>query len=569
MSGTGIDISTGLSILVELDQDGAKYRLGRTAILPGLDHQPDQPASRAASGEFAQALETVPGALKRRSAAVSLPGRHVMFRATETGADNPGAIRALVNLEVAELTGNAAGMMPAWQKIESPDGTPMVLVGVTREALVEHYASSLRAAGFSARSFVPAPIALYECFLMSGNLDAPGLQLVANVGENSTDVVLVQNGGLLAARTLTAGVDLFLGRMVSDLGINAEQARETLFGRINIKPGVAADNVGGERAVSAAQDAAAQLFMQLNGVVAQARGQLKAPSLEAAQVVLCGSGAAIQGLREFLKHRFRKPVELLDPLRGVDTGGLDDNSRAAIAPFTAALAVPLGLAKLNADANGRNVEFVAPSSIARANFVKRSVWLYAAVLVVAVSLTLSLWFTTAYMSASASLKKKAESDTAGYIGYHSKLQVKGTATGKASDRIKNLSETNRELIIAEQKLVEAANARKPGIDTQRLLVELPRLMPKEMTLRKFSLEQLKPETNRKGPCIIIESFIESAARTGADVEAEFNAALKRHQVCADIIPEKMDQMADGSGYTARVTVVLKHAQTLLTEAGGQ
>ncbi|NUQ34124.1 MAG: hypothetical protein HUU29_04205 [Planctomycetaceae bacterium] len=567
MSGAGIDITKSLGVMVEIERSGMEYYAGRAAILPGYDHTPDSPATHGASTDLAKALAGTPSSLRRKGAIVSIPGRDVMFRMAAIGSSDPASVRAIVRLEVDTMTSGDVKMLASHQRIEAPDGTPMALIGVAREALVEHYAETLKHAGLSCVGFVPNPVALYQCYLMSGDLTYEGTMMVANIGETSTDVILVSGGNLILARTLNTGVEAIVERIATDVGTDHHQAREGLFSRVNIKPGVANENVSGDRVVLAAQDAAARLYAQLNSVITMGRAQLQAPGLDAGRIAICGPGASIRGMREFLMSRFRKTVDTLNPLSGLDTSKLDETAAATLKRYAYALAIPLGLARIAADGAAGTLVFEPPSLILRRIFFQRTVWLYAGMLVLVAALAAALVFSSHASTAASEVKRQASDLAAGYTAHHLALAPRPLPPGASvQDRVMAMAEVNRELLIAEQRLYELCEARRPGLDAVRLYNDLAASWPKDAMLTFYGLVPGAAASANPEPVVTIKLFLSNASPDIMKLYGSIRDTLKAHELVESVTPSVLTDVSDGSGKTATITVKLRDAGELFGEA---
>lgn len=555
--GIGFDVTPASSVLVQLSKSGLTYKLGRTSIMPGYQHEADQPAARAANTDFGRALKSLPSNLRRGEPMVSMPGREVMYRVTGMGADNERAVRTLVRMEVEDLAGST-DMLSSYQRVYTAEGDPMLLIGVSRVAIIEHLQASLRSCDMRPEAFVPGPVALYQCHLMSGDLDYSGIQMIVNIGEECTDVVLVKGNDFLAARTLNFGVSSFVSEISQTIGVNSEQARETLFSRINMRPGVSGENVSGERSVSAAQDVAAKLYAQLNSAINFAKVQLSEPSLDVGKVAICGTGAAVQGMREFLMSRFRKTVEVLNPLAGVDTSGLND---PAIKQYQTALAIPLGLAKIACDGLERSIGFVAPSAIARKAFVSRTVWLYAGVITLVLALAYSLLISSGMVSEKQALAEKAKSRQRAYQSAHAQIENgQGPPNAPVEEQVARMAEINSQVMLTEQRAVELSAVQRPGISALALAMMLDRSAPIEVRVTGYSLTHANKEGQAQlKPRIEVNIYLERQDREESEAFIAFQENLRRNELveASSMVPSDLADHPSGRGKTASITFTLK------------
>src|SRR5690606_15635669 len=204
---------------------------------------------------------------------------------------------------------------------------------------------------------IPGCAALYQAYKISGDMDTEHVLMYANIGDDSTDVILVREGTLLYARSINIGVNDFITRLLPEYGGDRDAIRQVLFQQIDLRPSVAADNLSGDRGVQGGQEVASRVFQQITSTIMLAKGAQKAPKLDARKIVLCGPGAAIPGLRELMMNRVRKTVDIFDPLRNIDVEGADEQTLETCQAYRPALALAVGLAVLASDPKAERAVF--------------------------------------------------------------------------------------------------------------------------------------------------------------------------------------------------------------------
>ncbi len=569
MPGTGIDISPQQTIAVEVARVGSAYRITRSAFLSGFDHDPSKPVADAKKSPLASGMREVPGAL-RRNAAVSLPARDVIFRTAELGADNVLAQRSMARMEAEEVRGSGSEVLWGSQLTDAPSGSRMLIIGVTRAEVAEHLSASLAIAGIRASSFVPAPVALYQTWLLSGPVDAPGYSMVVSIGEQSTDMAVVQQGNLIAVRSVPIGVQAFVQGLSSSLGINSEQARSILFSRIDMRPGHAGTNVSGERSVAAAQDVASRLLQQIMGTVPYARAQVREPRIDVERVCICGSGVTIRGLPEYLASRMRKPFELLDPLAGFDRSGLDDESARTLAGYGPALAVALGLARVSADNRAGDMRIIPPSIEARRQFLTRTIWLYAATLVIIAGLSYSLLMSISAAGTASKTRQEVNALKSSYDQHHREIRPRPFPQGAtALQKLAGMTPLQRDGLLLEQRLVELTEARRPTVDATALLADLMANMATEVTLISYALVPQVVEGNTEPLAVELGIFIENSSRSDTDVYLELQTWLRAHQRVERVEPALLRPVQGGIGSTTTLRIWFHPMSRAIAPAGGE
>lgn len=437
----GLDIGTSLSCLVGLSRKGTGFKLRHALALPGFVRDPQAPpqaAAGAALGTTFGALRTV--GVRPGRPAVLVSGRDVFYRFTPTGTD-PRMIERQVQLEADELSGEDGKVLHGHIAGSDFDYAPVVHIGLAREAVIDHVAGCLRHMGIDGGPLVPGCAALYSAYRVSGDTDAEGVHLLANIGDESTDVILVREGSLLYARTLGIGVDDFIARLQPEYGGERDAIRNVLFNEIDLRPSIAADNLNENRGVQAGQEVASRLMAQVTSTIMLAKTAMKAPRLDAVKVLLCGPGAAIPGLRELFMNRTRKMTEIFDPLASVDTSGVNERTQETIDAYRPALALAIGLARIHGDRKAERIEFLPAGVRRRREFLNRNLFLYmAAAAVLAVLLPLFVLSRASAQSAEDELKKRQQDPLGRYqnasreIAVYEKGQERAARRAEASTR---------------------------------------------------------------------------------------------------------------------------------------
>ena len=432
----GLDVESSLSILVGLARKGSVYRLKKAVVMPGFSADPDQKPEIYAGAP----LGTTFGALKNMGIkpgrpVTLVPGKDVYYRFVLTATNNPKMIEQQVRMEAEEIGGEGASVLADYISGADFDYAPAIHVALAREEVIDHYANSLGASGVETGELVPGCAALYQAYLVSGDTDSEHVQMYANIGDGSTDVILVREGVLLYSRSIGIGVNDFITRLLPEYGGDRDAVRQVLFTQVDLRPSVAADNLSGDRGVEAGQEVASRIFQQITSTIMLAKGAMKAPKLDARKIVLCGQGAAIPGLRELMMNRVRKTVEVFDPLRNIDFEGVDDQTQETLQSYRPALALAVGLAVLGTDPKAERATFEPASVRRRREFLHKSIFLYlAAALVIALVLPAYILSRTSLDTADENLRKRQQGAIGRYVAASNEIETHETAQTRAEKR---------------------------------------------------------------------------------------------------------------------------------------
>jgi Tfp pilus assembly PilM family ATPase len=502
--GSGLDISSNISLLVGLSRSGRGWRLRNAVALPGFVTDAEQRPEASAGAPLGTTWGALSGhGIKARRPATLVPGRDVYYRFAPLASSNPKHIEMSVRLEADEIAGEEGKILADYVTGADFEYTPAIHIALAREEVIDHYANSLTHAGVDIGPLIPGCVALYQAYRVSGNLEGDFVSLYANIADDATDVILVREGELLYARTLSVGVNDFITRLIPEYGVDRDAVRQVLFRQIDLRPSIAADNLSNDRGVQGGQEVAARVFQQIMGTVLVAKAAMRAPSMDVRNIVISGAGAAIPGLRELMMNRVRKTVEVFDPLAHVNLEGIGDIAAETAQAYRPALALAVGLAALETDARADRAEFLPAGVRRRREFLSKSLFLYlAAALVIAVVLPLYILTRKSALEADEYLKKSQQGPIGRYASASSEIEMYEKAKQRAEKR-------------AEASLV----ATGPGRVATQVLLEFAKVRPDSVRIKSVELltdtsnptkdKDFKPATRLK-----IEFFIEKLP--GAD-----------------------------------------------------
>lgn len=551
----GLDIGASLSALAGLSRRGGTWRLDHALVLPGFKRDPAAKPETYGDAPMAttfRALKSV--GVKPGSPAVLVHGRDVFYRFTPSGTD-PRMVERQVQLEADELSGDEGKVLADYVSGCDFDYSPVIHIGLARENVIDHFAGCLRAMGIEGGPLVPGCAALFSAYQLSGDSDSETTYLIANVGDENTDMVIVREGSLLYARDIGVGVEDFISRLLPEYGGDRDAVRRVLFNEIDLRPAIAADNLNQNRGVEGGQEVAARLFQQITSTIMLAKSAHKAPKLDAGKILLCGPGAGIPGLRELMMNRTRKQVEIFDPLEKVNLDGLNDRSQETVNAYRPALALAVGLARINADRNAEKITFLPASLRKRREFLNKSLFLYlAAATVLALLLPLYLLSSNARTSAEEDLKRRQQAPIGRYLNASKEIAV----YKKGNER-------------AQQRADASKLATAPGQVATNVLAEIAKVRPDSARIRSAALETLSANpTGDKNfvPKTVLKMsfFIES--QEGADpikVKDQLRDAIKKLTGVKGVVPGAASPSTTTPGMNVDYTIELDLGAT---PAGG-
>jgi Tfp pilus assembly PilM family ATPase/Tfp pilus assembly protein PilN len=454
---------------------------------------------------------------KPQGARVGISGREMNLRYTRVPRVPDWQLRRLMRFEVEEVGGTSGAavvsdfnLLPDLPEIEGED---VVLLAMAREDLLETHADGLADLGGTLDSFAPASLALYNAWLRYGVIEDDSV-LIANIGHENVDVVICRGPDLVFARNLTGGSKLFDEALAAQFGVSPRKAEELKKRLVNLTPGAQPVDSNHEKASRAAMAPAGQLLSLLQSTVLFSKGQLKIPNLKVDRVLLCGGGAALEGLCPYLSQGMGISVELFDPFRVVETDGLSPEESEQLEEYQLESVVALGLATMASDPESYSVEILPESVRKRRDLMQGTVFLIAAVVLAVVYLG---WTAFDYSSRLGELESQAKL-------LSSRLQ-QATRTERQTTELQVKS---RDLSEYADELVKVLGS---GEQLARGLEALHASLPDEFWLTSLetklsSDEELGISRDRLQPILRVEGRAREGTRSMAVLYEQFQVNLR-------------------------------------------
>ncbi len=368
-TATGIDVGSRSAIALRGAWKGGTFHVAGVA------------ATQNPVGDLGSGWASLRPGFKLGASRVAVSGREVNIRYTRVPEVPDWQLRNLMRFEVQEI-GDQSGaevasdfnLLPRPPEIHGED---VVLLAMTRETLLDEHEQGLAAAGGALEAFSPASIALYNAFVRYGVVQ-DDVVLIANIGHESTDVVLARGADLLFARNLSGGSKLFDDAIVQRLGLDAARAEQAKIDHVDLTPGARFASGQSEKVTRAVMGAAGQLTSLLQSAIMFCKTQVKLSGLKVDRVLLCGGGSALSGLPQYLSAGMGVPVELFDAFHVVDTSALSPEDAEVLADHELEAVVALGLATMASDSEAYSLEIVPAALAKKREFFGGTLWLVAA-----------------------------------------------------------------------------------------------------------------------------------------------------------------------------------------------
>ncbi|MFI5234293.1 MAG: type IV pilus biogenesis protein PilM [Gemmatimonadales bacterium] len=331
----GLDIGSGLIKLVEISHGGGDPVLTRVAFSTVSDDAIVE-GEIIDQGVVADAIRQllVSSGIKTKSVVIAVGGRDVIVKKIQMDRMSEPEAREVIRWEAEQHVPFDMENVELDFQILDPEGEGLqmtVLLVAAKRELVENRISLLAEAGLQAGVIDVDAFALHNAFELSHPDEMQGVVGLVNIGHETTNINILEDGIPVLTRDLPLGVRRFREDMQRERGLSAEDADKILQGferHEALDPFL--ESRGEELAVGIERAAA---FLQS---ASRSAGSL-------ARLFTVGGGARIPGLNKVLADRLRIPVEQGNPLARLQVAdsAFDSLSMDEVAPL---LMLPIGLA---------------------------------------------------------------------------------------------------------------------------------------------------------------------------------------------------------------------------------
>jgi len=392
---TGVDIGSRTAIALKGSIKGNSFAVTGFAV----------GATRTGGAQgwaaLAEALDFKPGAAR-----VGLTGPELNVRYTRVPRVPDWQLRKLMRFEVEEVGGTSGSevasdfnVLPELPEIEGED---VVLLAMAKESMLEEHMHGLEAAGGKFEAATPNAIALYNAWLRFGVI-LDDTVLVANIGHENIDVIIARGHDLVFARSLGGGSKLFDEALAGRFSVPLGKAEKLKMEMVDLTPGAHHKDAQFEKASRACMGPAGQLVGLLASTVMFSKSQVKLANLSLDRVMICGGGAALEGLDRYLSNGMNVPVERFDPFGVVDISGLAPEAAALLEDHALESVVALGLATSASDPAAYSIEIIPEAVEKKRAFVGGTLFLVAATLVAVAYLA---WYAVGFNTQLDTLEKR-------------------------------------------------------------------------------------------------------------------------------------------------------------------
>jgi len=262
-------------------------------------------------------------------AVLGVTGKDMIIRYTQLPLMPDWRLQQVMGFEIADLAMQSGGDLSAdFNRLDianslSEDDT--ILLTLIKNSLIEEHSAALKGSKVSVGAFTPNAIALYNVMMKSGEADS-GTVMAVNIGAESMDIAIAQEGSLIFARNVSGGSSIFDAALIEAFGFSPAKAQKLkkTIGRILVRDDAAGLKPQEEKLARSLSGAAGRVYSMIRSSLMFCKAQIKVADLEIGRLLLTGGGARLRGLPEYLADNLGVEVSLLDPTPNVDLSHLDD-----------------------------------------------------------------------------------------------------------------------------------------------------------------------------------------------------------------------------------------------------
>ncbi|KAF0240011.1 MAG: pilus-associated protein [Planctomycetota bacterium] len=364
--GLGIDIGASSIKVLEIERKGDSVRVIGGGRVRWQDYS-GQGDDRAAQQRALMTILSHAGE-KYGTAYAGATGRDVNLRFTQV-PNVPSGLSNLIAFEVQQVKGKTGAVYCDSALLSGEPGAAELplLVGLIRTEYADARVNFLQQCRAVVKDVVPNALALYEVFLQSPECKAGETVLLADIGAENIDIIIVEDRRLSFARNIGGGGKTCSEAIASMLKVPLAEGEKSKLEAGDLSRKREAD----ERADQIRQfllNSAGQIATLVSGSISFARTQTKR-ALPVSRVLLSGGGARLAGFDRFLSDIVKLPVSNFDPFTGweIESSSLPPGFFAAPSD----LAVAAGLALMASGKPATTLSFLPQQMRDARDFKKR------------------------------------------------------------------------------------------------------------------------------------------------------------------------------------------------------
>jgi type IV pilus assembly protein PilM len=276
----------------------------------------------------------------------------------------------------------------------------VALVAIKADALND-INDQVEAGGVNVFGVDLAPLVVFNAFRFSYP-DVEESTLIIDLGSKSTNLIFVE-GSRVFTRNILVGGSSVTGSIARELGIGFGEAEQVKRSQGYVAPGGAYEP-NADETVEAVSKIMRNTMSRLHGEVVRTINFYRSQQGGTAprRIFLCGGGAQTPLMAEFFTEKFNLPVEVLNPLRGVQMDRRVNQAEATSSNAPSMVEL-VGLALRHAGSSPLEVELVPYRVAAARDSAKRAPFLLLAMVCLFAALLIGVFY---YKKANTAVRDK-------------------------------------------------------------------------------------------------------------------------------------------------------------------
>jgi type IV pilus assembly protein PilM len=331
----GLDIGTSAVRLVELRGGGPVKQLVRYGYVP-IDIKLSMSDAKPDQQQVAQIITDllVQAKVLSKNVVVGIPSQRVFTTVVDIDKVPDSELDRVIKFQADSIIPTPVDQSKIdWAAIgQSPKDQNKVEVLITSVPTdyVESRLDLLESIGLNVIAFEPDNLALARAMVQPG-VNNP--QMVVEVGENSTDIVVVMDGAPRLTRSIPTGASAIIKAAVQNLNIDAQQANQFVY-----KFGLSKDRLEGQiynAVISTVDILTSEIDKSVKFFANRYQKQIE-------RIIVGGSASIIPEMPAYIANKSGLNVEIGNSWRNVNAGAAQAADLTAVSPY---FAVASGLAQ--------------------------------------------------------------------------------------------------------------------------------------------------------------------------------------------------------------------------------
>lgn len=320
----GLDIGTTAVRLVELNGSGATRTLSKYAYAP-IDAKLALSDSKADQQKVSQIIKDLvsQSKLSTKNVAVGLPSQRVFTTLADFDRLTPAELAKSIRLQADALIPTPLSESKIdWAMVgdaPSDNSKVEVLLSSVPNEFIESRLDMLESIGLNVIAFEPDNLALARSMFAP---DATTPQMVLDIGNKTTDLVIIMNGAPRLTRSIPTGFEAIIKSAMQNLNIDDKQAEQFVF-----KFGLSKDKLEGQihQAIISTVDI---LVTEVDKSIKFFTSRYPGQPLE--RIIVTGGASALPEFPIYIANKFAVNVEIGNAWRNISFPQARQNELLAV-----------------------------------------------------------------------------------------------------------------------------------------------------------------------------------------------------------------------------------------------